>query len=128
MLGEILRQLGVQRPAGTLTEFEQRLNELHDQGAKPLVALDELEVFIRLRTEFSHDFCEALRARTSNHRLALLTASLPALRETRDCARNAFESPQSWKTSTSGARRLGRRGRRRVASSESVWRSRAGAR
>jgi hypothetical protein len=105
LLGEILRQLGVKRPAAKLTEFEQRLNALHDQGLKPLVALDELEMFIRLspsfmragfatvggvignlhpRGETTQDFCEALRALASDHRLVLLTASRITLRELHD--------------------------------------------
>lgn len=99
LLGEILRQLGVQPPTVTLTEFEQRLNELHDQGVKPLVALDEMEMFIRLTPTGSmlgamggsHDFCEALRAIASNHRLALLTASRASLREMHE--RGAMVSP-----------------------------------
>jgi len=113
LLGEILRQLGVQRPVATLTEFEQRFNELHDQGTKPLVALDELEMFLRLALpvawnaspspyggvvgnlqqpgESPHDFCEALRALASNRRLALLTASRITLREMHD--RGAMVSP-----------------------------------
>lgn len=124
LLGEILRQLGVARPAAKLTEFEQRLNELHDQDLRPLVALDELEMFIRLPREFchgsrpasaggmlgtihapvdsSHDFCEALRALASNHRLVLLTASRATLREMHD--QGALVSPLY---NIMGARKLG---------------------
>ena len=84
LLGEILCQLGVKQTAATLTEFEQRLNELHEQAAKPLVALDEWEMFVRLPNEFSREFCEALRSFASNCRLALLTASRITLREMYD--------------------------------------------
>ena len=113
LLGEILRQLGVKRPAATLTEFEQRLNELHDQGGKPLVALDELEMFVRLGAKFcpgsrsdalrkqsaslelalapTHDFCETLRALASGRRLALLTASRANLQAIQECG--ALVSP-----------------------------------
>jgi len=102
LLGEILHQLRVTRPAATLVEFEQRLNELHDQALRPLVALDELEMFVRLPNEFSHDFCEALRALASNHRLALLTASRATLREMHD--QGALVSPLY---NIMGARKLG---------------------
>lgn len=81
LLGEILRKLSVKHTAVSLIEFEQRLNELNSQGIKPLVALDELEMFVRLPSEFSHDFCEAFRSMASNRRLVLLTASQTTLSE-----------------------------------------------
>lgn len=124
LLEDILRQLGVKQPAATLTEFEQRVNELHEQGVKPFVALDELEMFVRLAPQIcpgfnqaatgglrgnlpqpspsSHDFCEALRALASNHRLALLTASRASLREMHD--QGALVSPLY---NIMGARKLG---------------------
>ena len=91
VLGEIQRQLGLEHPADTLAEFAGRMDRLHREGVRPVIALDELEVFVRLCAEFSEEFCEALRALASDRQLALLTASRAPLRELHD--QGALVSP-----------------------------------
>lgn len=91
MLAEIQRQLGLERPAATLPEFCDRMTGLHADGVHPLIGLDELEMLIRLREEFSRDFCEALRSVGQLGHVALIVASRSSLREMYD--RGALVSP-----------------------------------
>ena len=75
LLREIQRQLGVSGPADNLTGFAENLAKLNQEGVHPVVALDEIDLFVRLPGEFSQDFCEALRAIASAEHLSLLAAS-----------------------------------------------------
>jgi uncharacterized protein len=80
-LVDVQRQIGLENPAPTLTGFAERLASVHAAGQRVVVAFDEAEMFVRLPTEFNHDFCESLRALASAGQLALLTASRLSLRE-----------------------------------------------
>lgn len=75
LLREIQRQLGVSDPEDNLTGFAENLAQLHQAGFRSLVALDEIDLFVRLPGEFNQDFCEALRAIASAEQLSLLAAS-----------------------------------------------------
>ncbi len=75
LLREIQRQLGVSGPEDNLAGFAENLVKLNQEGAHPVVALDEIDLFVRQPGEFSQDFCEALRAIASAEQLSLLAAS-----------------------------------------------------
>lgn len=91
VLAEIQRQLGLSTPALTLTNFADCMAQLNVEGVRPLIAFDELEIFIRLPGEFSQDFCETLRAIASKGHIALLVASRMPLRQLHD--QGALVSP-----------------------------------
>lgn len=91
VLGEIQRQLGLPSPAVTLAEFCDRLSSMHEAGVRPVVGLDEIEMLIRLREEFSRDFCEALRSVAQLGHVAVITTSRSSLRQLHD--QGALVSP-----------------------------------
>jgi hypothetical protein len=64
---------------------------MYDAGVRPVIGFDELEMLIRLKEEFSRDFCEALRSVAQLGHIALITASRSSLRELHD--RGALVSP-----------------------------------
>ncbi|MEK7676491.1 MAG: AAA family ATPase [Verrucomicrobiota bacterium] len=79
VVAEIQRQLGLNDHAATLGGFCDRMAQLHADNVRPLILIDEMEVFIRLPAEFSRDFFEALRAVASIGQVALVTASRMSL-------------------------------------------------
>src|SRR6185295_18128592 len=91
LLVEIQSQLGINEPATTLTGFVKQLGDLQSQGRCPLLALDEIDLFVRLPGEFSQDFCETLRASASAAKVVLITASRLSLHELHQ--RGALVSP-----------------------------------
>lgn len=91
LLTDIQRQLGFEKGAATLSEFFEQISDLNGSGVCPLLALDELDLFVRLPGEFSQDFCETLRALASERKLVLLTASRCSLHELHQ--RGALVSP-----------------------------------
>jgi len=91
LLAAIQRQLGLTDLAATLADFEERMEKVSGCGLRPIVALDELDLFARYPQEFSQDFFEMLRALGSAGKLALVTASKLGLRELHD--QGALVSP-----------------------------------
>ena len=91
VLGEIQRQLGLPSPVVTLSEFCDRLTNMHETDVRPVIGLDEIEMLIRLREEFSRDFCEALRSIAQLGHIAVITTSRSTLRQLHD--QGALVSP-----------------------------------
>lgn len=67
-----------------LSEFCDRLSALHEAGVRAVIGLDEIEMLIRLRQEFSRDFCEALRSIAQLGHIAVMTTSRSTLRQLHD--------------------------------------------
>jgi class 3 adenylate cyclase len=84
VLTEIQRQLGIEHPAESLIPFCERMTRLHEQGVRPLILIDEMEVFIKAAAHFSTDFFDTLRAIGSKSQIAIVTASRSPLRELHD--------------------------------------------
>lgn len=64
---------------------------MHETGVRPVIGLDEIEMLIPLREEFSRDFCEALRSIAQLGHIAVITTSRSTLRQLHD--QGALVSP-----------------------------------
>ena len=84
LLRKIQVELGLDDQVDTLTKFSEALENIHRSGIQPILAMDEIEIIIRLPQDFALDFFEALRALASAGELVLLTASRISLRQLHD--------------------------------------------
>jgi hypothetical protein len=67
------------------------MSRLHETGVRPLILIDEMEVFIKAAAHFSTDFFDTLRTIASTNQIAIVTASRSPLRELYD--QGALVSP-----------------------------------
>lgn len=91
VLEEIQRQLGIEHPASSLDRFCEQMSGLHQSGVRPVVCIDEMEMFIKTAAQFSSDFFDTLRAIASTGQIAIVTASRGTLQELHD--QGALVSP-----------------------------------
>lgn len=75
VLAEIQRQLGLEHPANSLIKFCDKVAKLHQEGIRPVIFIDEMEVFTKTTEQFSHEFFEALRSIAQTAQVALVASS-----------------------------------------------------
>lgn len=79
-LGRVSKKLSWAKPAMSLPEFNERIEEMVSRNVLPVLCLDEFEEFTMRRDHFNRDFFMNLR-HSGNQGMAIITASQKHLNE-----------------------------------------------